>query len=151
MSSSTWKWIVAVGTLIVVFAVGMQLKFGDAMVYFYTPQEVLQKAASLEGQKVRIGGLVVPGSVSLSEQNRILKFSITDNQNHQLLIEHHGVKPDMFRENQGVIAEGVFTAEGGGVLRSEKLLVKHSEQYRSKDHEGKDVDKELLQDSLLDR
>ena len=96
----------------------------DNIVFFYSPSEILQKNVQA-GARLRVGGLVLPGSVVKSAGEN-LDFSITDGAN-QVKVSYQGLPPDLFREGQGVVAEGVLEASGG--LRAETILAKHDERY----------------------
>ena len=96
----------------------------DSIVFFYSPTEVVQKAVQ-PGARLRVGGLVKAGSVSkLSGEN--VSFVVTDGAN-ELRVAYQGLLPDLFREGQGVVAEGVL--EAPGQMRAETILAKHDERY----------------------
>jgi cytochrome c-type biogenesis protein CcmE len=95
----------------------------DNIVFFYGPTEALQKQAQ-GSQRMRIGGLVKQGSVVKADQN--ISFVITD-QKTDVQVTYHGQMPDLFREGQGVVAEGVFGA--GAQFTATNVLAKHDERY----------------------
>jgi len=98
--------------------------FRDNIVFFYGPSELAQK--SLEpGARLRIGGLVKPGSLVKSEGEKV-SFVITDNA-HDVAVTYQGQLPDLFREGQGVVAEGVL--EAPGAFRADFVFAKHDERY----------------------
>ena len=97
-----------------------------ATVFFYTPQEVLAAPADFENKTIRIGALVQPGSVEWNARQIQLAFKVTEDSKHFIPVVYQGVKPDMFREGQGVVVEGKMQGE---VFRAQQLLVKHSEDY----------------------
>lgn len=98
---------------------------GDTMTFFYSPSDV--KAKGVEpGQSIRLGGLVEAGSVKREPDGLTLAFTVTDRAN-QVAVRYRGLVPDLFRENQGVVAEGRFDA--AGVFVAESLLAKHDENY----------------------
>jgi cytochrome c-type biogenesis protein CcmE len=99
----------------------------DTLVYFYTPSEMAGKAIG-PGRRLRIGGLVEPGSVSKSQAT--VTFAITD-LTAQLPVTYTGVLPDLFREGQGVVAEGRL--ERDGVFHASEVLAKHDEKYMPKE------------------
>ena len=110
---------------VIAAAAGLALyALSDNIVFFYSPSEVLQKNVQA-GARMRVGGLVEPGSVVKAAGDR-LDFSITDGAN-QVKVSYAGLPPDLFREGQGVVAEGVL--EGPGRLRAETILAKHDERY----------------------
>jgi cytochrome c-type biogenesis protein CcmE len=93
-------------------------------VFFYSPSEVAQKAVA-PGARLRIGGMVKTGSlVKSADQN--VAFVLTDGAN-DLKVAYQGLLPDLFREGQGVVAEGVLA--GPGQMRAETILAKHDERY----------------------
>ena len=118
---------VLIGTCLVVLgvAVGLVLyAMRDSIVFFYSPSEVagLQLAP---GQRFRLGGLVEPGSVVRGEGTAV-RFVVTDRAK-TLPVTYTGVLPDLFREGQGVVAEGVL--EPDGVFHADNVLAKHDEKY----------------------
>jgi cytochrome c-type biogenesis protein CcmE len=100
----------------------------DRIVFFYSPTEIAEKALP-PGTKVRLGGLVVEGSVVRAEDGSV-SFAVTDTAN-QTEITYRGILPDLFREGQGIVAEGVLA--DGGVVTAESVLAKHDENYMPKE------------------
>ena len=107
---------------------------GDNLVYFLTPSELLAKGSAVEDKPVRLGGMVVPGSVKWNAEAIDLRFTMTDGKQ---TMEVHSKKapPQMFRENQGVVVEGRLNGEN--VFVASSLMVKHSNEYRAPDHAEK--------------
>jgi cytochrome c-type biogenesis protein CcmE len=106
-------------------AVGLVLfALRDSIVFFYTPSEVAEKHLET-GQRFRLGGLVEDGSVKRGEGTTV-SFVVTDKRS-TLPVTYTGVLPDLFREGQGVVAEGMLTA--GGVFHADSVLAKHDENY----------------------
>ena len=97
----------------------------DTMTYFYSPTDVLDKGVS-PGQPIRLGGLVETGSVRHEADGLTLAFTVTDTA-HSVPVRYRGLVPDLFREGQGVVAEGTFDA--AGVFVAQSLLAKHDEKY----------------------
>tara|TARA_B100000242_G_scaffold273776_1_gene227666 strand:+ start:289 stop:723 length:435 start_codon:yes stop_codon:yes gene_type:complete len=104
----------------------------DNLVFFYSPTDVLEKKA-FSNKIIRVGGLVIPGSVkkeiiNLNGKNveKIL-FEISDNKNN-ISITHIGILPDLFKEGQGVVAEGFFD-DTKYLFDAKKILAKHDENY----------------------
>ena len=95
-------------------------------VFFYTPAEVLASQAEFEDKTIRIGALVQQGSVDWNAQAIQLSFKITEDGKKSIPVYYAGVKPDLFREGQGVVVEGKMT---GMRFEASQLLVKHSEEY----------------------
>ena len=112
-------------------AVGMMLlAFQDQLVFFYTPSELKQNIAKMtENRSVRIGGMVAANSVIQSEDGLTYRFIITD-LSEELAVVYTGVLPDLFREGQGVVAEG--NIQPNGSLRALTVLAKHDEKYMPK-------------------
>ena len=96
--------------------------FEDNIVFFYSPTEVLDKKLGAD-RRVRIGGLVEDGSVKKAGIE--VTFRVTDLAN-VIPVTYTGILPDLFREGQGVIAEGRFV---NGVFRADEVLAKHDETY----------------------
>lgn len=98
---------------------------------FYTPSEILQgKGESHEmpfvGQRLRIGGMVMPGSVKRDPKNLQVSFKIYDARG-AISVTYNGILPDLFREGQGVVAQGVM--EANNVVNAKQVLAKHDEKY----------------------
>ncbi|MBI3419500.1 MAG: cytochrome c maturation protein CcmE [Proteobacteria bacterium] len=97
--------------------------------YFYTPSQVAEKSAALlAGKKsFRLGGMVEKGSVHHAGKDGLdLSFTVTDF-NRTLKVRYHGLAPDLFREGQGVVAEGHL--QDAGLFEATLLLAKHDEKY----------------------
>jgi cytochrome c-type biogenesis protein CcmE len=110
---------------VLALAVGLVLfALRDSIVFFYTPSEVAEKGLAT-GQRFRLGGLVEDGSVKRSEGTTV-SFVITDTRS-TLPVTYTGVLPDLFREGQGVVAEGMLTNDG--VFHADSVLAKHDENY----------------------
>lgn len=97
----------------------------DTMTYFYSPSDVVTKGVE-PGQSIRLGGLVEAGSVRHEADGLTLAFVVTDTAN-TVPVRYKGLVPDLFREGQGVVAEGRFDPQGVFVAAS--LLAKHDENY----------------------
>ena len=91
---------------------------------FYTPTDVAEGKAPA-GRVIRVGGLVEKGSVKRGDAGLEVSFSVTDTR-HSVLIRYSGILPDLFREGQGIIAEGRLH---DGELTASKVLAKHDENY----------------------
>jgi len=97
----------------------------DNMNFFYAPSQVAAGEART-GRTIRVGGLVVPGSLKRSESGLEVRFTVTDNQS-ELDIAYQGILPDLFSEGQGVVAVGELLADGS--FRATQVLAKHDENY----------------------
>jgi len=96
----------------------------DTIVFFYGPTEIAEKGVT-PGTRMRLGGLVEKDSVTRGPGQRIA-FSITDSRT-VIKVSYEGLLPDLFREGQGVVTEGVF--QGGNRFRADTVLAKHDENY----------------------
>ncbi len=91
---------------------------------FYTPTQLVQKEAP-EGRRIQVGGLVMAGTVKRSPDSLATRFTITDLK-HQVDVTYTGILPDLFREGQGIVANGRLE---NGVVVAEEVLAKHDENY----------------------
>lgn len=99
----------------------------DNIVFFYTPSELAKKQLA-PGARLRIGGLVKEGTVVKNGQD--VAFTITD-KTRDLAVSYTGLLPDLFREGQGVVVDGVL--EPSGAFRADSVLAKHDERYMPRD------------------
>ncbi len=121
--------VLAAAAPVLALAVGLSLyAMRDAVVFFYGPTEA-QTQHVPAGRVVRIGGLVEPGTIS-RRPDGTLQFRITD-RSAQVTTLFHGEPPDLFREGQGVVAQGAF--DGAGVFQASQILAKHDEKYMPKE------------------
>ena len=97
----------------------------DNLVFFHSPSEVKEKKF-LSTQRIRVGGLVIKNSVNFSPSKAIVSFQITD-LNENLQIIYQGILPDLFRVEQGIIAEGYLISEDS--FEADQVLAKHDENY----------------------
>lgn len=102
---------------------------------FYTPSELIEgkgenKEKPFIGQKLRIGGMVVPGSVVRDEESLDVEFKLIDT-GPLVTIRYHGILPDLFREGQGIVAQGVLIEPN--VIEAFEILAKHDEEYMPAD------------------
>lgn len=101
---------------------------GQKTSYFYMPAE-LAEADVTAGQRIRLGGLVEEGSV-VRGQGTEVRFAVGDGEG-SVKVAYNGILPDLFREGQGVVTEGVL--EGDGSFRADTVLAKHDENYMPKE------------------
>lgn len=99
----------------------------DTIVFFNSPTDVVEKQIA-PGTRIRLGGLVKPGSIARGE-NLQVRFEVTDG-NTALPVAYTGILPDLFREGQGVVAEGVLEP---GLFKADTVLAKHDETYMPKE------------------
>jgi cytochrome c-type biogenesis protein CcmE len=119
-----WLLLGSLGALCV--AVGLVLTaLDDNLVFFYSPSQIAEKAPPAD-KRLRIGGLVAPGSVVKAGDGLTTTFDVTDTK-HTLKVSYRGVLPDLFREGQGVVAEGTLGHDG--VFAAREVLAKHDETY----------------------
>lgn len=99
--------------------------FEESLVFFYTPTDIVEREPTPE-QRFRLGGLVEEASVERASDGLTTRFRITD-LSHVVAVSYTGLLPDLFREGQGVVAEGQLTANG--VFIASEVLAKHDETY----------------------
>jgi cytochrome c-type biogenesis protein CcmE len=94
------------------------------LVYYVTPSELLQQQPA-PGERLRLGGQVVPGSVHAADGG--VDFVVTDGTT-RMSVAHEGATPAMFRTGIGVVLEGSYGPDGA--FHSDAMLVRHGEEYR---------------------
>ncbi len=110
----------------IAIGVGFALKSLDEnIMFFFTPSEVAKGKAPRD-RLFRIGGMVVNGSVSRPGNGLTVQFDLTDNTSN-LTVRYTGILPDLFREGQGIIANGQLGEDGAFV--AQQVLAKHDENY----------------------
>jgi cytochrome c-type biogenesis protein CcmE len=110
-------------------AVGLVLfALRQDIVFFRTPSD-LQTMTFEPGQRMRLGGLVEKGTVERGKGTQVT-FEVTDTV-HAVKVTYNGILPDLFREGQGVVAEGSFGQDGAFV--ADTVLAKHDEKYMPKE------------------
>ncbi|MGQ9364752.1 cytochrome c maturation protein CcmE [Azospirillum sp. ST 5-10] len=100
--------------------------FEDNLVFFFSPSDLQAKAAEVDGRSFRLGGLVEDGSVKRLPDGVTTDFRVTDGV-AGVLVTYRGQLPDLFREGQGVVAEGKLRPDGVFIAR--EVLAKHDENY----------------------
>ena len=110
--------VLALASTLVINALGNNLS------YFFSPTEIAENKAP-QGHVFRLGGLVEPGSLQRG-QELTARFSVTDNRN-RIMVSYTGILPDLFKEGQGVIAQGRMGPDG--VFVADEVLAKHDENY----------------------
>ena len=117
-------------TIIIVLTLGLATKLilmalEDNIVYFYSPNDLIEKFGNTKNiqNKIRIGGLVLESSIKKEGEKTI--FMITDRKK-EVKVLFEGPLPDLFREGQGIVAEGMF--QNNNFIASE-VLAKHDENY----------------------
>jgi cytochrome c-type biogenesis protein CcmE len=121
--------IVLIGLVMLGTAAALVLTaFEDNLVFFFSPTDLKAKTVTAD-QRIRIGGLVEEGSVKKSDNGLVVNFRVTDLENI-IPVTFKGVLPDLFREGQGVIAEGQLVQ---GTFNASEVLAKHDETYMPKE------------------
>lgn len=113
--------VVAIATALVLTALR------DQIVFFYAPSDVIAREVA-PGQAIRLGGLVKDGSWTRDGQDNV--FTITDG-GYDIVARYVGILPDLFREGQGVVAEGSLGPDGR--FQASNVLAKHDENYIPKE------------------
>lgn len=99
--------------------------FNSNMVFFFSPTQVMAKEAP-QDRSFRLGGLVTEGSVKREDDGLTVHFTVTDNLN-TIPVVFTGILPDLFREGEGVVAQGRLGDDG--IFHAEEVLAKHDETY----------------------
>ena len=121
--------MVGLGLLMVAAATALALNaFEDTLVFFYSPTDLIDTKTNPKKQ-IRVGGLVEEKSLLKSNDGLSVSFTITDLDN-SLPVIFKGALPDLFREGQGVVAEGYLV---GGLFQAKHVLAKHDENYMPKE------------------
>ena len=138
------RWVYAVvGVGVLAFAgVLIQRALSDSLVYFILPSEYANEPDRYDERRIRLGGIVQPGTIAFDGDELVLAFDVTDSI-ETYAVRHRGTPPDLFQESTGVVIEGRFE---NGVFHSDNLLVKHSEVYEAP--EDGTIDLEELKDAL---
>jgi cytochrome c-type biogenesis protein CcmE len=116
--------------LVVGGAIGLMLyALNQNIDLFYTPSEIIQgKEGKIPpvGQRLRIGGMVVPGTVKRDQETLAVSFDLVDT-GPAVTVSYQGILPDLFREGQGIVATGVLTKNNH--IDAHEVLAKHDEEY----------------------
>jgi len=120
-----------IGAALGVLALAVALVLGalkDSIVFFNSPTDVVEKQIK-PGMRIRIGGLVKAGSVARGDSLAV-RFEVTDGKS-TVPVAYQGLLPDLFREGQGIVAEGAL--DPTGTFRADSVLAKHDETYMPKE------------------
>ena len=110
---------------VLAFAVALILSsLRESIVFFNSPTDIADNRAA-PGKRVRLGGMVKTGSLERGD-NLQIRFEVTDG-NKDIPVSYVGIVPDLFREGQGVVAEGYV--DPGGAFKAETVLARHDENY----------------------
>jgi cytochrome c-type biogenesis protein CcmE len=117
--------LIGTGVGVLGLALGLVLyAMRDAIVFFHAPADIQAKGVQ-PGTRFRLGGLVKEGSIRKGE-NQQVTFEVVDARN-SIPVHYRGLLPDLFREGQGVVAEGVL--EPTGSFKADTVLARHDETY----------------------
>ena len=117
----------AIGAVLMAAVLLVMFALRDEIVFFYSPTDILTENKARPGERFRLGGLVKEGSIKKAGET--VRFVITDTE-HELPVTYIGILPDLFREGQGVIAEGSLS---GADFSADTVLAKHDENYMPKE------------------
>ncbi len=118
--------VLVAAAAVAVFAAVLLAMLGlkDRAAFFYTPVDIAAGKAA-EGKAMRLGGMVVPGSIRRAGDGVTIGFSVTDG-DARTSVTYRGIVPDLFREGSGVVAEGRMRS---GTFVADNILAKHDERY----------------------
>jgi cytochrome c-type biogenesis protein CcmE len=121
--------VLALALLLVGGATGLVLAaLQDKVAFFVTPTQVAERQVA-PGKRFRIGGLVAQGSIQ-REPGGEVRFALTDTA-HAVQVVYKGLLPDLFREQQGIVAQGILRSDG--TFEAAEVLAKHDENYMPKE------------------
>ncbi|MBB4305053.1 cytochrome c-type biogenesis protein CcmE [Rhodobium orientis] len=121
--------LIGIAGVVVACAVGLILyALTDQIVFFQSPTDIAEHPVPPQ-QRIRLGGLVKEGTV-VRGQGTTVTFTVTDTAN-DVPVTFTGILPDLFREGQGVVVEGMLAA--GGTFAADTVLAKHDENYMPKE------------------
>ncbi len=124
--------------------------FEQNMNVFYPPHEVKGGLAPV-GENIRIGGMVLNGSVKRGYSDLSVSFVLSDLQGNDVIVSYSGILPDLFREGQGIVAEGILDLDGEFLASA--VLAKHDENYMPPELSDLAIaaDQKAADTSLLDK
>lgn len=121
---------VLIGGVIILSAITYLIWTGtqQALVYFYTPSELQAQEFARPGQRIRLGGMVVDGSMVYTPETLQYEFQLTDG-GGKVPVRFKGIPPDLFKEGTGAVVEGQMGADG--IFTADLIMAKHNEEYRA--------------------
>jgi len=127
MKAKHQRLVLAVLALSAMIGAGFLAAFAlqDQASYFYTPSDLNTKKPDV-GRPIRLGGMVVPGSIKRADDGVTIFFTVQD-KGAERAVRYKGITPDLFVEGSGVVADGALDAQG--IFVAENLLAKHDENY----------------------
>ncbi|HEX5536919.1 MAG TPA: cytochrome c maturation protein CcmE [Sphingobium sp.] len=134
MKSKHQRLILAIIAMAAVIGAGLLAASAlkDEAAYFYAPDDVRVKGVE-PGRAIRLGGMVVPGSLKKEADGVTIRFDVTDGKG-TVPARFTGIVPDLFREGSGVVGEGAFNKNGTFIATN--ILAKHDERYMPRELEG---------------
>lgn len=134
MKAKHQRLILALAALVALIGAGLLAASAlkDEAAYFYAPNDVKTKGVE-PGKAIRLGGMVVKGSLKRAADGVTIHFDVTDGK-ATVPATFSGIAPDLFKEGSGVVAEGAFDAKG--MFIATNLLAKHDERYMPRELEG---------------
>lgn len=120
----------ALGALLVagLFALLLSLALKENLQLYYTPADIAQNRAPVD-HAIRLGGMVVPGSVHHEQDTMKVVFTLTDGID-TIDVHYQGILPDLFKEGQGIVAQGLLSEDHA--FKAQEVLAKHDENYMPK-------------------
>ena len=112
-------------TLISGAAILILINSKNNIVFFYTPSELMKLNVD-KNKIIRIGGIIKKNSIQKGLNDTSVRFIITDNQK-DIFVEYKGILPDLFREKQGAVVEGILINDNE--IKAKRVLAKHDENY----------------------
>lgn len=137
MTHQTSKRLFAITAIGVAMGAVGYLSFGgieENLVYYWTPSDLMSKGDSVQGATIRLGGMVQEGTMKWDAESMLLKFSMAEQSEPggpAITVISTGAPPQMFREGIGCIVEGKYD---GSIFHSDRLMVKHSNEYQPPEH-----------------
>ncbi len=121
--------LIGLAGVVLAVAAGLVLyALSDQIVFFSSPSDIIARKLP-PGSRIRLGGLVEDGSLVKGTDGHV-SFAVTDG-SHSVKVAYQGILPDLFREGQGVVAEGVVEPDGS--FDADTVLAKHDERYMPKE------------------
>lgn len=151
MTAEARNRLIAIGAILVAGGALAWIAFGnigDNLVYYWKPSEMVAQGDKAYGATIRLGGVVVPGSVVWNPEHSALTFQVADTRlptATKVSVKSEQTPPQMFREGIGVVVEGTYAADQ--VFRTNRLMVNHSNEYRAPTDGGMPSD-DAWKDSL---
>lgn len=134
MKAKHQRLVLAIAALVAIIGAALlaMSALKDEAAYFYAPDDVKTKGVE-PGKAIRLGGMVVKGSLKRAADGVTIRFDVTDGK-ATVPATFSGIAPDLFKEGSGVVAEGSFDTKGTFIATN--LLAKHDERYMPRELEG---------------